>query len=132
MSLFGQLEYLLLPALALVVLVAVTGQTNGRSGAAAPVRADELSRLRSSYQRLWGEELVLKFESLPVEQAVDRVMQAVGGSGTDYGQMLLDLDEQLMHRIDHRTTVLVLGDARNNRANALREAKRYEIGRAHV
>lgn len=58
------------------------------------------------------------FEALPVEQAVDKVMQAVGGSGTDYGQVLLDIDEQLMHRIDRRTTVLMLGDARNNRGPA--------------
>ena len=69
-------------ALALVVLVAVTGQTNGRTGAAAPVRADELSRLRTSYQRLWGEELVLKFESLPVEGSAEDFR--VPYSGHDY------------------------------------------------
>ncbi len=70
------------------------------------------------------------FESLPVEQAVERVMHAVGGSGTDYGQMLLDLDEQLMPRIDHRTTVLVLGDARNNRGEARTEVMKTLYGRA--
>ena len=70
------------------------------------------------------------FESLPVEQAVDRVMHAVGGAGTDYGQMLLDLDEQLMPRIDHRTTVLVLGDARNNRGEARVEVMKTLYGRA--
>jgi uncharacterized protein len=70
------------------------------------------------------------FESLPVEQAVDRVMHAVGGSGTDYGQMLLDLDEQLMHRIDRRTTVLVLGDARNNRGHPRTEVMKTLHGRA--
>lgn len=70
------------------------------------------------------------FESQPVEQAVDRVLHAVGGSGTDYGQMLLDLDEQLMHRIDHRTTVLIIGDARNNRGNARSEIMKTLYGRA--
>ena len=70
------------------------------------------------------------FESLPVEQAVDKVLNAVGGSGTDYGQMLLDLDEQLMHRIDHRTTVLILGDARNNRGEARSEIMKTLYGRA--
>jgi len=70
------------------------------------------------------------FESRPVEQAVDRVMHAVGGSGTDYGQMLLDLDEQLMPRIDHRTAVLVLGDARNNRGEARVEVMKTLYGRA--
>ena len=70
------------------------------------------------------------FESLPVEQAVDNVMQAVGGSGTDYGQVLEDIDEQLMHRIDRRTTVLILGDARNNRGEAHAEIMKTLYGRA--
>jgi uncharacterized protein with von Willebrand factor type A (vWA) domain len=70
------------------------------------------------------------FESLPVEQAVDKVMQAVGGSGTDYGQVLEDIDEQLMHRIDRRTTVLILGDARNNRGEAHAEIMKTLYGRA--
>lgn len=64
------------------------------------------------------------FKALPVEQAVERVMQAVGGSGTDYGQVLLDIDEQLMQHIDRRTTVLILGDARNNRGQAHSEVMR--------
>ncbi len=75
-------------------------------------------------------EVGATFEALPVEQAVDKVLNAVGGSGTDYGQMLLDLDEQLMHRIDHRTTVLVLGDARNNRGEARTEVMKTLYGRA--
>ncbi|HRH88272.1 MAG TPA: VWA domain-containing protein [Rubrivivax sp.] len=75
-------------------------------------------------------EVGATFEALPVEQAVDKVLNAVGGSGTDYGQMLLDLDEQLMHRIDHRTTVLVLGDARNNRGQARTEVMKTLYGRA--
>ncbi len=70
------------------------------------------------------------FEALPVEQAVDKVMQAVGGSGTDYGQVLEDIDEQLMHRIDRRTTVLILGDARNNRGEAHAEIMKTLYGRA--
>lgn len=70
------------------------------------------------------------FAALPVEQAVDRVMQAVGGSGTDYGQVLEDIDAQLMHRIDHRTTVLILGDARNNRGQARADVMKTLYGRA--
>ena len=45
-------------------------------------------------------------------------MQAVGGNGTDYGQTLLDIEAQLLDDIDRRTTVLMLGDARNNRGQA--------------
>ncbi|MGK2898978.1 MAG: VWA domain-containing protein [Burkholderiaceae bacterium] len=70
------------------------------------------------------------FEALPVEQAVDKVMNAVGGAGTDYGQVLLDIEEQLMHRIDRRTTVLILGDARNNRGEAHAEIMKTLYGRA--
>jgi uncharacterized protein with von Willebrand factor type A (vWA) domain len=70
------------------------------------------------------------FAALPVEQAVDRVMRAVGGGGTDYGQVLEDIDAQLMHRIDRHTTVLILGDARNNRGHARAEIMKTLYGRA--
>jgi uncharacterized protein with von Willebrand factor type A (vWA) domain len=58
------------------------------------------------------------FASFDVDVAIDRVMQAMAGSGTDYGQVMLDLNETLLDDIDRRTTVLILGDARNNRARA--------------
>ena len=58
------------------------------------------------------------FDALDVEPAVERVMQAMSGSGTDYGRVLLDIREQLLDNIDRRTTVLILGDARNNRAES--------------
>lgn len=54
------------------------------------------------------------FDDMPVNQAVDKVMKEVGGSGTDYGQMFRDVEDRLMSKIDKRTTVLILGDARNN------------------
>jgi len=56
------------------------------------------------------------FDAMPVEAAVDTVLRDVGG-GSDYGGMLGDL-ERLLPDIDRRTTVLMLGDARNNRAPA--------------
>ena len=37
-----------------------------------------------------------------------------GFGGSDYGGMLLDLERDCLRGIDHRTTVLILGDARNN------------------
>jgi uncharacterized protein with von Willebrand factor type A (vWA) domain len=59
------------------------------------------------------EEVTAIFEELPVAQAVDQVMKQAGG-GTDYGQVFLDIQERLMSRVDKKTTVLILGDARNN------------------
>jgi uncharacterized protein with von Willebrand factor type A (vWA) domain len=42
------------------------------------------------------------------------IMAEHGFGGSDYGGMLLDLERECLAGIDHRTTVLILGDARNN------------------
>ena len=70
------------------------------------------------------------FERLPVEQVVDKVINAVGGWGSDYGRTLLDIEEQLLDRIDRRTTILFLGDARNNYNKAHTEVMRMLHDRA--
>jgi len=54
------------------------------------------------------------FERYPVEQAIDVIMDNYGMGGSDYGTTLLDLEDQCMDDIDNKTTVLILGDARNN------------------
>ncbi len=54
------------------------------------------------------------FDDLPVEQAIDYIMDKHGLGGSDYGTTLLDLEDQCMDDIDNKTTVLILGDARNN------------------
>lgn len=75
---------------------------------------DVLPRLRSFAFTDHLVETSEWFEALPVAQAVERVMREVGGGRTDYGSMLLDAREQLLADVNRRTTVLILGDARNN------------------
>lgn len=54
------------------------------------------------------------FDRYPVAEAIDLIMAEHGFGGSDYGGMLLDLERECLAAIDHRTTVLILGDARNN------------------
>mgnify|MGYP003387116883 CR=1 FL=1 len=54
------------------------------------------------------------FAHYPVEEAIDKIIDDHGMGGSDYGTMLLDLERQCMDTIDNKTTVLILGDARNN------------------
>ncbi len=65
------------------------------------------------------------FERHLVEEAVEKVMNAVGYMSTDYGQSLSDFREGWMDIVDKRTTVIILGDARSNytdpRADIMRE-----------
>lgn len=56
-------------------------------------------------------------EQLPFEQAMQQILLQVGGGSTDYGQALADLQARHWDCIDRRTTVLVLGDGRNNHGN---------------
>lgn len=57
------------------------------------------------------------FEEYPVEQAIEKIIKEIGFGMTDYGQVLLDIKEHHLEKIDKRTTVIILGDARNNNGN---------------
>jgi uncharacterized protein with von Willebrand factor type A (vWA) domain len=48
------------------------------------------------------------------DASMRRIIDRAGGGSTDYGQALADLRDEHWDRIDRRTTVLVLGDARSN------------------
>ena len=65
------------------------------------------------------------FERHTAEEAVDKVMNAVGYMPTDYGESLSNFREGWLDAIDKRTTVLFLGDARSNytdpRADIMKE-----------
>lgn len=46
--------------------------------------------------------------------AVGRVLDRLSGSGTDYGEMFADFWRRCERELDSHTTVIILGDARNN------------------
>lgn len=58
--------------------------------------------------------------------AMDRIINTVGMSSTDYGQSLSDLKTDHFQTIDRRTTLIMLGDGRSNygdpRVDIFREA----------
>lgn len=54
------------------------------------------------------------FEREKLEDALVEVLRDFGGGSTDYGQAFMDFEEIALGDIDHRTTVLILGDARSN------------------
>jgi uncharacterized protein with von Willebrand factor type A (vWA) domain len=72
------------------------------------------------------------FESFPLEEAVGRLETGRGlpiyFGLTDYGQALMEFKENHLHKVSRRTTVFIIGDARNNydqpRAEILRLIRR--------
>ncbi|TDJ69963.1 MAG: VWA domain-containing protein [Proteobacteria bacterium] len=59
-------------------------------------------------------EVTALFETLSLEDAVAEVLHKYGWGSTDYGAALADLETMVLDDIDHRTTVIILGDARSN------------------
>ncbi len=69
-------------------------------------------------------EITELFATHEVEAAVSIALQRHGWGSTDYGMAFSQLVEQALDDIDHRTTVLILGDARSNYGYAgLRELR---------
>jgi uncharacterized protein len=54
------------------------------------------------------------FKREKLEEALVEVLRDFGGGSTDYGQALMDFEALALDDIDHRTTILILGDARSN------------------
>ena len=46
---------------------------------------------------------------------------SMGGGSTDYGRALADLHDLCLNEIDHRATIIMLGDARNNYGDPCQE-----------
>jgi uncharacterized protein len=54
------------------------------------------------------------FAAHPVDDAIARILLAQGGGSTDYGRALEQFAASCLDDVDRRTSIIVLGDARNN------------------
>jgi uncharacterized protein len=57
------------------------------------------------------------FEHNKIEDAIAKTIRDYAGGSTDYGQALEDFRKLCLDEIDNRTTIIILGDARNNFGN---------------
>jgi uncharacterized protein len=57
------------------------------------------------------------FEHNKIEDAIAKTIRDYAGGSTDYGQALQDFKKLCLDEIDNRTTIIILGDARNNFGN---------------
>jgi uncharacterized protein with von Willebrand factor type A (vWA) domain len=73
-----------------------------------------LSDLRAFAFSSHLEEVTDTLNNEDWESAVPIILDKIGFRSTDYGQTLTDLDAGYMDLIDRQTTVVILGDARNN------------------
>ena len=56
-------------------------------------------------------------EKEPVEQAIGKIMQAIGYGSSNYGNSFADFEDGWMSFVNNKTTVLILGDGRGNRTD---------------
>ena len=54
------------------------------------------------------------FEHADIEDAISKTIRDYSGGVTDYGQSFLDFRKKCMDDVDNRTTIIILGDGRNN------------------
>ena len=59
-------------------------------------------------------EVTELFDRNKIEDAIAKVLRDYSGGSTDYGQAFLDFRKLAMDDVDNRTTIVILGDARNN------------------
>ena len=59
-----------------------------------------------------------------------KTMRDYGNGSTDYGQMLADFRSQVLKDVNGKTTVIILGDARNNYGNPRSEILREVYDKA--
>jgi len=54
------------------------------------------------------------FERNKIEDAIAKTLRDYSGGSTDYGQAFSDFKKLCLDDVDNRTTIIILGDARNN------------------
>ena len=59
-------------------------------------------------------EVTELFERDKIEDAIAKTLRDYSGGSTDYGQAFSDFRRLCMDDVDNRTTIVILGDARNN------------------
>ena len=59
-------------------------------------------------------EVSEKLNENHIEDAMKEVLKEIGFGSSDYGQSLVDFEENFMDSITNRTTVIILGDGRTN------------------
>lgn len=59
-------------------------------------------------------EVTRLFEQNNLEDAMAKTMRDYGNGSTDYGQMLEDFKSHVLKDVNGKTTIIILGDARNN------------------
>lgn len=89
-----------------------------------------LSDLRAFAFSSHLEEVTETLNNEDWETAVPSILEKIGFRPTDYGQVLLDIDADYMDLIDRQTTVVILGDGRNNNGEARAEILRKVYQRA--
>ncbi len=87
--------------------------------------AEILPKVRSfAFSSDLGEVTKL-FENTGLEDAIAKTLRDYGSGSTDYGQMFMDFRKNCMDDVNNKTTIIILGDARNNygdpQAEILRE-----------
>ena len=75
-------------------------------------------------------EVTELFERHNIEDAIARTLRDYSGGSTDYGQALQDFRRLCLDDIDNRTTIIILGDSRNNYGEPRTEILKELYGRA--
>ena len=70
------------------------------------------------------------FKTQDLETAIAETLKIYGSGSTDYGRAFEELERTVLDDIDHRTTVIILGDGRSNNANPRADILKVIHGRA--